>query len=207
MQNRRRGAELTCPDCTAYVLIPFVYIPLQTKVPPNSPVERLVRLLDLLCAAIAARKPGGVLPTPLFLLLWKRVRHTAVRAIKVAARIVAGTPPRAPRPPPAVPRPSRPQPLRLPRGFAWLTQAVPGTAVYGIHLEHLLAQPEMARLAADPRMRRLLNPLRQMLGVPARTMRPLRRPAPAVPPPRPKRDSGKTPAGWHPKPPPAPVAA
>ncbi len=164
-------------------------------------------MLDELCAVIAARGAGGVLTVPLFFLLWRRVRHTALRAIKVAARIAAGTPPPITRPR-ATPRPSRPPTPRLPRGFGWVTQAVPGTAVYGGQLEYLLAQPEMARLAADPRMRRLLTPLRQMLGVPARAMRPPRRPAWAAPPPRqPRRDSGSTPAGCRPQPPSAPAAA
>jgi hypothetical protein len=170
------------------VLNPFVYIPLQTPIPPNSPVERLVRMLDELCAVIAARRAGGVLTVPLFFLLWRRVRHTAVKAIKLAARIAAGVPPRIARPR-TTPRPSRPPILRLPREFAWIVK------------------PELAQFAADPRMRRLLNPLRRMLGVPARTMPPLRRPASAPKPPRPRRDSGKTPAGCHPQPPPAPVAA
>ena len=188
------------------VLNPFVYIPLQTPIPPNSPVERLVRMLDELCAVIAARRAGGVLTVPLFFLLWRRVRHTAVKAIKLAARIAAGIPPRIARPR-TTPRPSRPPILRLPREFAWIVKVVPGTAVYGVQLEHLLAQPELAQFAADPRMRRLLNPLRRMLGVPARTMPPLRRPALAPKPPRPRRDSGKTPAGCHPQPPKSPVAA
>jgi hypothetical protein len=75
-------------------------------------------------------------------------------------------------------------------------------------LQYLLAEPELARLAEDPVMRRLLNPLCQMLGVPARPMRPARRPA-AVPP-RPAAtdpDSDGKPAGRTPQPPPAPVAA
>jgi len=43
---------------------------------------------------------------------------------------------------------------------------VPGTAVYGSQLQHLMAHPELVPLIADPRMRRLLNPLCRMLGVP-----------------------------------------
>jgi hypothetical protein len=177
-----------------------VYIPLQTPVPPGSPVERLVRLLDELCAVIAARGAGGVLTRPLFFLLWGRLRRTAVRAIRVAARITAGAPPPISRPR-LTPRPSRPPPLRLPRGFAWVVRVVPGTAVYGGQLQHLLAEPELAGLAADPRMRRLLNPLRQMLGVPARAFRPAGRPA-AVPPWPANTDHGRVrkPAGVTPPP-------
>jgi hypothetical protein len=179
------ASERTCPAGRFHVLVVFVYIPLQTPVPPGSPVERLVHLLDLLCASIAARGAGGLLTVPLFFLLWGRLRRTAVRAIRVAASVAAGNQPAArPRPAlprPASPRPSRPQPLRLPRGYAWVVRLVPGTAPYGQQLEYLLAEPEMARLAEAPAMRRLLNPLRQMLGVPARECRRTRRPA-AVPP-------------------------
>jgi hypothetical protein len=190
-----------------------VYIPLQTPVPPNCQVARLVRLLDELCAAIAARGAGGLLTKPLFFLLWGRLRRTAVRVIKAAARVAAGAPPPTPRPRPAKPRPPRPPTLRLPRGFSWVVFAVPGTAAFGSQLELLLAEPEMARLAAAPAMRRLLNPLRQMLGVPARAYRPPRRPAAAAAaprpprPPRPRRDGGRIPAGRTPPPPPAPAAA
>ncbi len=85
---------------------------------------------------------------------------------------------------------------------------VPGTAVYGGQLQYLLAEPELAGLAADPRMRRLLNPLRQMLGVPARAVRPSRRPAAAPPWPA-TTDHGRvsTPAWVAPPPPPTPDAA
>jgi len=190
-----------------------VYIPLQTPVPPNSPVERLVRMLDWLCAAIAARRAGGVLTVPLFFLLWKRVRHTAVKAIKLAAGIAAGVPPPITRPR-KTPRPPRPPILRLPRQFAWIVKVVPGTAAYGIQLQYLLAQPELAPLVADARFRRMVNPLCRMLGIPPPPLP--KRPAtvppePAAPRPAapeqaaPERDSGKTPAGRSP--PPFPVAA
>ena len=197
-----------------------MYVPLQTPVPPNSPVQRLVRMLDLLCAAIAARKAGGLLTVPLFFLLWRRVRHTAVRAIKLAAGIAAGTPPPVTRPR-KTPRPPRPPILRLPRQYAWIVKVVPGTAVYGIHLQYLLAQPELAPLVADARFRRMINPLCRMLAIPKLPPLP-KRPAaepPAVAPKpaavadkpaapeqtAPDHDSGGQPAGCHP--PPAPVAA
>ena len=155
-----------------------MYIPLQTPVPPNSPVERLVRMLDWLCAAIAARRAGGVLTVPLFFLLWKRVRHTAVKAIKLAAGIAAGVPPPITRPRKTL-RPPRPPILRLPRQFAWIVKVVPGTAAYGIQLQYLLAQPELAPLVADARFRRMINPLCRMLGVPKLPPLP---PLPPVPP-------------------------
>ena len=191
-----------------------MYIQLQTPIPPNSPVVRLVRMLDELCAVIAARGAGGVLTVPLFFLLWKRVRHTALRAIKLAA----GKPPPITRPR-KTPRPPRPPILRLPRAFAWIVRVVPGTAVYGLKLQHLLAQPELAPLVADPRFRRMVNPLCRMLAIP--TLPPLpKRPAaaePVAPEPvalkpaapetaAPEQASGKPPAPCHP-PPAAPVAA
>lgn len=176
---------------------------LSTAVLPTSPVERLVRIIDGLCSAIAARGPGGVLTTPLFFLLWSRLRRMATRATRAAARIAAGIPQAAARP--QAPRPSRPQPLRLPRGFAWVVKLVPGTAAYGTQLQRLLADPLMAPLAAVPAMRRLLNPLRQMLGVPTP---PPQAPRPAAIAPRPREDRvGDIRAAGVPEPPATPVAA
>ena len=196
-----------------------MYIQLQTPVPHNSPVERLVRMLDLLCAAIAARRAGGVLTVPLFFLLWRRVRRTAVKAIKLAAHIASGAPPPVTRPRTS-PRPPRPPILRLPSSYAWIVKVVPGTAVYGVHLQYLLAQPELAPLVADARFRRMINPLCRMLAIPRLPPLP-KRPAAAAPEPAattpatpqpaapeqaaPEQDSGKTPAGCAP--PPVPVAA
>jgi hypothetical protein len=170
-----------------------------------------VRILDGLCAAIGARGAGGVLTTPLLLLLWGRLRRMAARATRIAARLAAGVPPPAARARPPTPRPPRPPTLRLPRGFAWLVPLVPGAAAYGCQLQGLLADPAMAPLAADPAMRRLLNPLCQMLGVPARASRPPRRPAAGSPkppqPPKPRRDRGRTLAGCAPPRPAVPVPA
>ncbi len=161
-----------------------------------------MRIIDALCAAVAARGAGGALTVPLFFLLWSRLRRIAARATKAAARIAAGVPRPATRP--RAPRPPRPQPLRLPRGFAWVVRVVPGTAAYGTQLQALLADPDMAALAEDPRLRRLLNPLRQMLGVP-----PPPAPARAAPPrpPPPARDSGDTTPAHDPPPLAAPLAA
>jgi hypothetical protein len=164
-----------------------------------------VRILDGLCAAIAARGPGGLLTTPLLVLLWGRLRRMAVRATRAAARIAAGVPPPAARR--RAPGPSRPQPLRLPRGFGWVVRLVPGTAAYGTQLQALLADPAMAPLAAEPRLRRLLTPLCQMLGVPKPPPLPPRRPAAAPPPPASDSDRGTPPAGCAPPPPAPPVAA
>ncbi len=187
----------------------FVYIPL-TRPLPITPLERFVHILDGLCAAIAARGAGGVLTTPLLILLWGRLRRMAVRATKAAARLAAGAPQRPARRRPATSRPSRPQTLRLPNGFAWLVPLVPGAAAYGSQLQLLLADPRMAPLAAVPSVRRLLTPLRQMLGVPKPKPSPPPPPAPrpaAVPPrPAPARLGGEHAAG-EPPPPRTPDAA
>jgi hypothetical protein len=165
-----------------------------------------VRIIDGLCFAIAARGAGGVLTVPLFFLLWQRLRRMAVRATNAATRLAAGAARPAPRPRPAHPRPSRPQPPRLPRGFAWVVRVVPGTAVYGAHLQALLADPLMAPLAAVPAVRRMLNPLCQMLGVPRPP--PPRRPTSATPPPPPMPDrDGGTPVGCTPPPATSPLTA
>ena len=180
--------------------------PLLIRPAARSPVERLVGIIDSVCAAIAARGAGGVLTTPLLFLLWSRLRRMALRATRAAARIAAGVPPSVPRP--RASRPSRPQPLRLPRGYAWLVRLVPGTAAYGTQLQALLADPLMAPLAAAPSMRRLLNPLCQMLGAPKLPPVPSPQPAAAAPrPDTPDQDSSGTLAGCTPPPLPTCVAA
>jgi hypothetical protein len=200
----------TCPAWPFRVFLSFVFIPRSVPISPTaSPAERFAHIIGMLCDAITARGPGGVLPTPLLLLLWGRLRRMATRMTRAAARLAAGIPPPAPRPRPASPRPSRPQPLRLPRRFAWVVVEVPGSAVYGHYLQALLADPKMAPLAAVPSVRRMLNPLCQMLGVPARASRPRRaprRPAAVLPPP-PRDRLGDRPAANAPPPQATPVAA
>ncbi|MBV8095775.1 MAG: hypothetical protein JOY71_02935 [Acetobacteraceae bacterium] len=57
-------------------------------------------------------------------------------------------------------------PARLPSGFGWLIRLVPGAAIYGSQLQHLLADPEMAALLADlPQAGRILRPLCRMLAI------------------------------------------
>ena len=194
-----------------------MYIPRSVPISPTaSPAQRFAHIIGMLCDAVAARGPGGVLPTPLLLLLWGRLRRMATRVTRAAARLAAGIQPRAPRPRPATPRPSRPQPLRLPRKYAWVVVEVPGTAAYGNYLQALLADPQMAPLAAIPSVRRMLNPLCQMLGIPKLPPLPPATPVPALPPrrqasapppPRPRRDRQTIRDGHPPPPPTAPVAA
>ncbi len=122
------------------------------------------------------------------LLLWSRLRRTAERFARLAAKVQAGTLP-PPRRRLRSPRPARPQKLRLPRGVAWLLRRLPQAASAASQLQHLLADPAMADLlAAAPQAGRLLRPLCQMLGIrppPARAApvrrRSGRRPRPARP--------------------------
>ena len=131
---------------------------------PSQAPERLARIIDALCKAVAAHGIRGVLTAPLLLLLWGRLSRAAVRVRRLAARLAAGQPLATPRRP-APPRPNLARPPRLSRGFAWLVRAVPATAGYASQLQFLLADPEMAELAQAPPMRRLLRPLCQLLGV------------------------------------------
>ena len=107
--------------------------------------------------------------------LLARLRHLAARFRAVAATPI---PPPRPEPKPAEPRfipthrfrelspDSPPEPMRRPCSWRWLTQLVPQAAAERAQLEDLLRDPAMAeRLAADPRLGRLLRPLGWMLGV------------------------------------------
>jgi hypothetical protein len=138
---------------------------------PSAPAERLARIIELLCRAIAARGGLGRVAAPLVVLIWARLRRLVGRILRLAARIEAGTPPRPRRRAarPRLPRPTRrpPPTCRLPRGRAWLLRLVPGEgACAASQLRHLLTEPDMLALAAaDPRMGRLLRPLCHMLGV------------------------------------------
>ncbi len=161
-----------------------------TDVPP---FERLAALIDGLCRAVATHGARGLLTAALQLLLWSRLNRMARRARVLARRMAAGKPLITPRPARATPRsaprppPSRPY-VRLPRGLLWLVRVTPGTAVEAARLRFLLDDPEMARLAGSPPMRRLIRPLCRMLGVdPPPPIKPQAPPGPmaAEPPPPP----------------------
>ena len=150
--------------------------------PPRAPAERLAGILDMLCRAVADHGGRKLLAVPLVLLVWGRLRRLSTRILRLAAKIEAGTPPPRPRGPRA-PRPGRPKPpLILPRGKSWLIRLMRmEAAAAGSQLQHLLAEPEMQALAADPRMGRLLRPLCHALGVtpPPEIAKPARQAAPA----------------------------
>ena len=107
--------------------------------------------------------------------LLARLRHLAARFRAVAATPI---PPPRPKPKPAEPKfvPTHsfrvlpadppPEPVRPPRSWRWLSRLVPQAEAERAQLEDLLRDPAMAeRLAADPRLGRILRPLGWMLGV------------------------------------------
>ncbi len=188
----RATLNYACPGKAIHVLVPFV-----TPIAEQPPAERLARILDDLCKAVAARGPGGFLPIPLLMLVWTRIRRASIRIARLAARAASGKPPivlRAPRAAPQNSAPRKPA-SRLPRRAGWLIGPVPAAGGYASQLQYLLTQPDMvALLGAAPGIDRLLRPLCRMLAVarpklPPRptTRRPPPRqplPAPAAPPTR-----------------------
>ncbi|OYV64287.1 MAG: hypothetical protein B7X09_05970 [Acidiphilium sp. 21-66-27] len=115
--------------------------------------------------------------------LLARLRHLVARFRAVA---VTPIPPPKPEPKPAEPKfvPTHsfrdvsvdpqaeptpeptPEPIRLPRSWRWLSRLVPQAEAERAQLEALLRDPAtQERLAADPRLGRILRPLGWMLGV------------------------------------------
>jgi len=126
----------------------------------------------------AGRDQPGLEPAQAGVLL-ARLRHLLARFRAVAATPV---PPPKPEPKPTEPRfvPTHrfrdlsadplldptPEPIRLPRARCWLSRLVPQAEAERAQLEELLRDPATReRLAADPRLGRLLRPLGWMLGV------------------------------------------
>ncbi len=164
---------------------------------PAAPADRFARLIEVLCRALAARGGRG-LAGPLIILLWSRLRRTAVRFASLAARVRAGRLPANA----AATRSGKsgPPPPNLPKSRGWLVRLMPEAAASASQLQHLLADPEMAALlAAAPQAGRLLRPLCRMLGVglpPALRLPP--RPKQPAPPAAPSQGST-----GEPDPPPA----
>ena len=160
--------------------------------PYCAPAERLAALLLSLVRAVDSRRLTGRLATPLFILIFNRIRGIKQIFGRLAVRIAAGRfsarcvteRPRAEQPR-AEPRPRSKNPL--PRGVAWLIKLVPEAAAHASRLRSLLADPEMlALLAAAPApMRRPLRSLCHMLGVePPPMLAPLPRARPQTPAPK-----------------------
>ena len=161
--------------------------------PYCAPAERLAALLLSLVRAVDSRRLTGRLATPLFILIFNRIRGIKQIFGRLAVRIAAGrfsARCASKRPPAEQPHAKPPSRAKnpLPRGVAWLIKLVPEAAAHASRLRSLLADPEMlALLAAAPApMRRPLRSLCRMLGLPPP-------PILALPP--------------RPRPPPAPPAA
>ena len=137
-------------------------------------------IIDGLCRTIAARGAKSQAAGPLIILLWKRLRRTAVRFTALAARVQAGTLPSSvrprrrgkrahPRSPAGEGRSEGPSGLaqpRLPTSFGWLLRLGPEIACYRSQLCHFLSDPDVtALLSASPQFGRMLRPLCHMLGL------------------------------------------
>jgi len=140
--------------------------------PYCAPAERLAALLLSLVRAVDSRRLTGRLATPLFILIFNRIRGIKQIFGRLAARIAAGRfSARCASKRPLAEQPHAKPPSRaknpLPRGVAWLIKLVPEAAAHASRLRSLLADPEMlALLAAAPApMRRPLRSLCHMLGV------------------------------------------
>ena len=171
---------------------------------PLTPDDRFAGIIDGLCRAVAASLGRNGVTGPLIILIWSRLRRTATRFARLAARVRAGRP-RVARRRPASPRPARPRPPRLPAGFAWLPRLVPQTTAGASQLQYLLLDPEMAALIeAAPQAARILRPLCRMLGVrpTPNLLRP--RPAPPAAPSRPAASGRALPPPSPSAPPPQP---
>ena len=133
---------------------------------------------DLAACDRAACDQAGLHPTHAGTLL-ARLRHLVARFRTVAASPI---PPPKPEPKPAEPRfipthsvrdlstdvspEATPKPVRPPRSWRWLSRLVPQAEAERAQLEDLLRDPAtQERLAADPRLGRILRPLAWMLGV------------------------------------------
>jgi hypothetical protein len=194
---------------------------------PRPAADRFALIMDGLCRAIAARGGRRLIPGPIVIVLWTRLRRMAARLVSLAARLRSNTlrPPKpaCPRVPLAsAPSPRRPRstasnrwpfPIpRLPRSFGWLVRLAPEAACYRSQLCHLLSDPEMAALlSAAPQTQRVLRPLCHMLAIrwegtsrsppPANAASPNRPRAAghtwANPPPEPPRDPPTQPQRAH----------
>lgn len=176
---------------------------------PPTLSDNLARIVEGLRRAVAGEGLARGLAGPFIILVCARLQ-------RLVARFAAATGPAMPAPrlpaklPAASQLPARLKLARgapgasgdgpapnLPRRFAWLLRAVPGSAAFGAQLRHLLADPEMvALLEMRPAAGRALRPLCAMLGIrppaclrlPPRPRAPRRRPARPRPPAPPSRE-------------------
>ena len=150
--------------------------------PPHPIAQNFTRIIEELRLVVAECGGRRRLAGPLTVRLWIRLGKISMLFAALIAHLAqfgadalarkspqprAADAPRKPRRDPAE-RPMRPSdsPLRLPGRFAWLAVMHIRAVAAGSRLQHLLSDPEaLALLAASPRMRKLLRPLCNMLGV------------------------------------------
>ena len=163
--------------------------------PPDF-TRRLGVILGCLVALIARRFLRDPFHAALSTPLGTFIKLAAQRLDLAFARFAAGI---LPRPRAAKPHSGGPHAKRVfPTRRGWLTAALGSeAAAYACQLEHLLAEPEAAAaLAASLTARRLLAPIRHMLGyAPAPPRRPRVRVRPQ-PPPAPVAPPRPTPPAW-----------
>ena len=148
-------------------------------------------ILRNLAALIAHRFLHDPFHAALIIPLWQHLTRAAQRLDSLLARLAAG-----PIPPPRLRANNHSGPRRkspFPAARAWLIRVLGAeAAIYGTQLEALLADPAAADLLANPAARRILAPIRRMLGI-----SPAPRPVPpasvAPPPPAPPRKAPSRP--------------
>jgi len=173
---------------------------------PWSPdfARRLGVILAGLAALVARRFLGDPFRAALIVPLWTHLTRATRRLERAFARLAAGRAPRPRSPHPAGPH-RRPA---LPTSRAWLVRALgPEAAGYASQLQSLLAEPVAAdALARSLAARRILAPIRRMLGLtPPRPRQPRPRVRPQ-PPPAPVAAPRPTPPPWLRDPPPSRAA-
>ena len=149
---------------------------------PN-PAAGIGGILRSLAALIARRFLNDPRHAVFIVPLWRLLTRAAGRLETLLARRAAAP---LPSPRPRAPRPAGPRRKpAFPTGRAWLIRALGAeAAVHAAQIEALLARPEAADLLANPAARRILAPVRRILGLVPPRQRAPRRPAPkpAIPP-------------------------
>ena len=173
--------------------------------PPDF-AHRLGVILAGLAALIARCFLRDPFHAPLIVPLWTHLTRAARRLERAFARLAASLP--APKPRRAHASGPYRRPV-LPTRPAWLIRALgPEAAAYASQMRSLLAEPEAAdALTRSLAARRILAPIRRMLGLATPRRRQPRAHVPAPPPPPPAPAVLRpTPPPWLRDPPPARTA-
>ncbi|WP_155856361.1 hypothetical protein [Acidiphilium cryptum] len=117
-----------------------------SAVPLASPASRFAAIIAALCDRVAAEGHRRGIAGPLVVLIWTRLRRLADR---LAAALDGPQRPPRPRHPATARQPAPARPRPLPRRLGWLGTLIPGAAAAAGQLRDLLADPEIAALAAS----------------------------------------------------------